>query len=327
MAKLKDRIKTTLDEARMLILGSQVLLGFQFRSVFEKGFEKLPEHAQYMKLGGLILMIVAVLLLMWPGAYHQVVDDGEDTNEMHRFSTAVMGMALLPFALGLGADFFIGTEFLMGRTQGLIAGVAALLVALFFWYGIEFMRRSSHKHEAKENKKMSNKEEDENEGGTELKEKINQTLTEIRVVLPGAQALLGFQFASLLVEGFEKLPQTSKYIHFVSLSLMALAIILMMTPAAYHRLVERGENTEHFHRLASRMLLVSMAPLALGIAGDLYVVAQKITSSETLAVIIAALMLALFYGLWFGYTLYKRAEKRPQSPGVKISVNSLSNER
>ncbi len=327
MAELKDRIKTTLDEARMLILGSQVLLGFQFRSVFEKGFEKLPQHAHYMKLGGLILMIVAILLLMWPGAYHQVVEDGEDTKEMHSFSTAVMGIALLPFALGLGADFFIGAEFLMGRTQAVIAGASALLVALFFWYGIEFIRRSSHKHHAKENKEMSNKEDGENEGGTGLKEKIDQTLTEIRVVLPGAQALLGFQFASLLVEGFEKLPQTSKYIHFVSLSLMALAVIFMMTPPAYHRIVERGENTEHFYRLASRMLLASMIPLALGIAGDLYVVAQKITSSETLAIIIAALMLALFYGLWFGYTLYKRAEKQPRKPKVKISVSSLSNER
>lgn len=323
MAELKDKIKTTLDEARMLILGSEVLLGFQFRSVLEPGFQKLPQHAQYMKLGGLIMMIVAVLLLMWPGAYHQVVEDGEDSRELHSFSTTVMGIALLPFALGLGTDFFIGTELLMGRTQGVIAGAAALLAALFFWYGIELIRRSSHQHEAKENKSMSSKE----DGGTELKEKINQTLTEIRVVMPGAQALLGFQFASLLVEGFEKLPQSSKYVHFVSLSLMALAVILMMTPAAYHRIVERGENTEHFYRTASRFLLASMVPLALGIAGDLYVVGQKITSSETVAIIIAALVLALFYGLWFGYTLYKRAGKRPLSRAVPISVGSLSNER
>lgn len=85
--------------------------------------------------------------------------------------------------------------------------------------------------------------------------------------------LLGFQFAALLIEGFEKLPQASKYVHFASLSFIALAIILMMTPAAFHRLVEQGENTEHFHRFASRTLLASMVPLALGITGDYYVVA------------------------------------------------------
>lgn len=327
MAQLKDKIKTTLDEARMLILGSQVLLGFQFRSVFESGFEKLPEHAHYLKLCGLGLMLLAVLLLMWPGAYHQIVEDGEDTHDMHHFATRVMGIALLPFALALGADFFVGTEFLMGRTQGLIAGALALLVALFFWYGLQAVTGKQHQHEVKEKKEMSNKEDEENEGGTKLKAKIEQVLTEIRVVLPGAQALLGFQFASLLVEGFEKLPQSSKYVHFVSLSLIAVAIIFMMTPAAYHRLVEKGEETEHFQRFASRMLLASMIPLALGVTGDFYVVAQKITKSDTFATIISLLLLALFYGLWFGYTLYKRAEKQAGRPAVNLSVSSLSNER
>jgi hypothetical protein len=327
MAQLKDKIKTTLDESRMLILGSQVLLGFQFRSILEKGFEKLPEHAKYLKLGGLSLMLLAVLLLMWPGAYHQIVEDGEDTHELHRFATHVMGIALLPFAVGLGLDFFVGAEFLMGRTQGIIAGALATSVALFFWYGVEAISRQTHRHKVKEQKEMSTKEDEEKESGAKLKAKIEQVLTEIRVVLPGAQALLGFQFASLLVEGFEKLPQSSKYVHFVSLSLIALAIIFMMTPAAYHRLVERGEQTEHFHRFASRMLLASMAPLALGITGAFYVVSQKITDSYAFAVAASLLMLALFYGLWFGYTLYRRGERQNDSSAVNINVSSLSNER
>lgn len=326
MAQLKDKIKTTLDEGRMLILGSQVLLGLQFRSAFEKGFEKLPQHAQYLKLGGLGLMLMAIMLLMWPGAYHQIVEDGEDTHELHHFATAVMGIALLPFALGLGADFFVGTELLMGRTQAIIAGALAATVALFFWYGWEAIGRQTHGHKIEEKKEMSNKEDDK-EGGTKLKDKIEQVLTEIRVVLPGAQALLGFQFASLLMEGFEKLPPSSKYVHFISLSLIALAIILMMTPAAYHRLVEKGEQTEHVHRFASRMLLASMIPLALGITGDLYVVARKISESDGFALTISLLTLALFYGLWFGYTLYRRMEKRTDKPAVNISVSSLSNER
>jgi hypothetical protein len=39
-----------------------------------------------------------------------------------------------------------------------------------------------------------------------IKDKIQQVLTEIRVALPGAQALLGFQFTSLFMEAFQKLP-------------------------------------------------------------------------------------------------------------------------
>src|SRR5881275_2090918 len=99
MAQLKDKVKNTLDEGRILIIGSQVLIGFQFRSVFEPGFEKLSLHAQYLKLGGLGLMLLALALLIWPGAYHQLTEDGEDTESVHRFATAVLGVAVLPFAL------------------------------------------------------------------------------------------------------------------------------------------------------------------------------------------------------------------------------------
>jgi hypothetical protein len=325
MAQLKDKVKTTLDEGRILVIGAQVLLGFQFRSILETGFEKLPEHAKYMKLGGLGLLLFAVALLMWPGAYHQIVEDGEDTHELNRFATAVMGVALLPFALGLGVDFFVGAESLFGLTPAIIAGAAALAVALFFWYGLEVLRRAAREPEVKEKKEMSRKKEEQEEGGTKLKDKIQQVLTEMRVVLPGAQALLGFQFISLLMEGFEKLPQSSKYVHFVSLSLVALSIILLMTPAAYHRLVEQGEDTEHFHRFASRTLIVSMIPLALGIAGDFYLVAQKITESGDLSIGLSALALLIFYGFWFGFTLYRRQTRgQGARPRLQASVSSIS---
>ena len=60
MAELKDKIQNALDESRMLVLGSQVLLGFQFRSAFEPGFEKLSVTSQYLKMGALGLMLVAL---------------------------------------------------------------------------------------------------------------------------------------------------------------------------------------------------------------------------------------------------------------------------
>jgi len=324
MAQLKDKVKTTLDEGRILVIGAQVLLGFQFRAILETGFENLPEHAKYMKLGGLGLLLLAVALLMWPGAYHQIVEEGEDTHELNRFATAVMGVALLPFALGLGVDFFVGAESLFGRTQGLIAGALALVVALFFWYGLEVMRRGEREPEIKEKKEMSKQKGEQEEGGTKLKDKIQQVLTEIRVVLPGAQALLGFQFISLLMEGFEKLPQSSKYVHFISLSLVALSVVLLMTPAAYHRLVERGEDTEHFHGFASRTLLASMVPLALGIASDFFVVARKITGSDGLAIGLAAFALLVFYALWFGFTLYKRQARGQEGVGPQMRASASS---
>src|SRR4051794_1804189 len=106
MAKIKDKVQNALDETRILILGSQVLLGFQFRSIFEPGFQTLPRPTQYLKLGALCLMTVAVGMLMSPGAYHQIVERGEDNDRIHKFTSAIAEMALLPFAIGFGIDLF-----------------------------------------------------------------------------------------------------------------------------------------------------------------------------------------------------------------------------
>lgn len=310
MAKLKDRVKTALTEGRMLILGSQILLGFQYRSVLEPLFEKLPESSQLLKLVALCLMLVVIALLIAPGAYHRIVVEGEDTEDMHRFTTRALTLALLPFAFAFGIDLYIAARQLIGYTPAIIAGGALIVVALFFWYGLEIVRKAKREPEIKEAEKMEKEKEEGEEGGTKLKDKIEHVLTEARVVLPGAQALLGFQLVSTLMEAFEKLPASSKYTHLVSLGLLALTVVLLMAPAAYHRIVEEGQDTEHFHRVASRFLIAAMIPLALSICGDLFIVVRKVTESATTAIIAAALALLFFYGLWFGYTLMRKGERR-----------------
>src|SRR5947209_10666573 len=107
---------------------------------------------------------------------------------------------------------------------------------------------------AKAKRRTSMKESKEADGQADkLKEKIKQVLEEARMVLPGAQALLGFQFIVILTNSFDQLPAQAKLVHVGSLAAIALSIILLMTPAAYHRIVEEGEDTERFHRFATRV--------------------------------------------------------------------------
>ncbi len=317
MAKLNNKITHVLNESRMLVLGAQVIFGLQFRSFFEKGFESLPFPSQLLKLFALGLLIFAVGLLISPSSYHRIVERGEDTHELHRYATKVLMWAMLPFALGLGIDLFVTTEKIVGRWAGVAAGLLTVLLAASFWYGLEFYGRRERAEEIAEEKRKSDEEEErerrekeeKGEPMTQLSDKIKHVLTEARVVLPGAQALLGFQFIAVLTESFDKLPNVSKYVHLGCLGMNALTIVLLMTPAAYHRIVERGEETEHFHRFATRMVVAALVPLALGICGDVYVVAQKVTESQLVAIVFALAALALFWELWFGLTLYRRTQR------------------
>jgi hypothetical protein len=124
-------------------------------------------------------------------------------------------------------------------------------------------------------------------------------LEECRMVLPGIQALFGFQLMAVFNSGFdEKLTATEQRFHLVAIGLLAIAIALIMAPAAYHRQTCPREVTQSFIRLATRLLLASMAPLAISICIDFYLVAHVIASG-ILVGILTALLFGFFVWLWF----------------------------
>ena len=188
----------------MMVLGVQVLIGFDFRAAFERGFEHLPRAAQLLKLASLSVLCVTLALLVTPGAHHRIAEHGEDSPEFHRFVSACASLALMPFALGLALDLGLAGWKGGGPVAGMVFGVGGGLFALIMWYGIELIGRLTA-----EGKKMAAPRDQQEK--TAIADKIRHVLTEARVVLPGVQALLGFQLAAMLAEGFEKLPLSLRY--------------------------------------------------------------------------------------------------------------------
>lgn len=297
--ELTKKVKIALDETRMLILGAQILLGFQLRGVFSDGYEQLPTHVRYLDGLGLALMVCVVGLLITPGPYHRIVGGGEDSEDLHRLATAIAELALFPFALALGVDIVITAGRIFGELEGAVAGIAATAVAIGFWYGFPQLR----KRRIGERERAMTSGQIEKPPSTPLHAKIEQMLTEARVVLPGAQALFGFQLAIVLTQSFEQLPSVSRIIHAASLFLVALAIVMLMAPAAYHRIVYAGEDTQDMYRIGSALVTMATVPLALGLAGDIYVVIAKIANSSAAGWLAGALGLIMLIGLWHAYPL------------------------
>jgi hypothetical protein len=297
--ELSRKVKIALDEARMLILGAQILLGFQFRGVFSDGYERLPTDARYLDGVALGLMVCVVGLLIAPGPYHRIVEGGDDTGHLHRVVTLVAELALLPFAFALGLDLFIIAGRIFGEMAGTATGSLGTVLALGFWYGLPRMR----KRHADEQERAMTSRHTEGRSSTPLHAKIEQMLTEARVVLPGAQALFGFQLAIVLTQSFEQLPRVSTIVHATSLFLVAIAVVLLIAPAAYHRIVYAGEDSDAMHRVGSALVTAATVPLALGLAGDVYVVITKIAGSPATGLAAGSLALAFLIGLWHVYPL------------------------
>src|SRR5579864_1462798 len=298
----------------MLILGAQVLIGFDFQAAFQPGFDRLPPNAQELKLLGLCLMLMAVGLLIAPGAFHQIIEGGNDTPRLIDYTGRIAAFALLPFAAGIGIEVYLATLMILDARLALALGLCGTAFALFFWYGLDWIWRARDEARGKAVQEQRMPE------PTSLDNRIKQVLTEARVVLPGAQALLGFQLAAVLTDAFGKLPKQSQYVHLASLLLLAASIVFLMAPAAFHRIVERGEDTERLHRFSSAMVLAALVPLALGIAGDFYVVANKVLDAQGTAVLLAGASLVFFFTLWFGVSLAVRARSAGPGP-ARLNVS------
>src|SRR5690348_8007845 len=108
--ELQKKVKTALDETRILILGGQILLGFGLRGVFAEGFDQLPPYVRYLDAVGLGLMVIVLGLLILPEPYHRIVEGGSDSGGFHELVTDIADLVLLPFALALGIDVYIAAE-------------------------------------------------------------------------------------------------------------------------------------------------------------------------------------------------------------------------
>jgi len=308
VANLQDKIENVLNETRILVLGIQILIGFGFRTFFEPGFEQMAPYTQRLQLMALGLMLLGFGVLMIPAPYHRIVLHGRNTGELHRLATITLSAGLLPFALAMGLSFFLGARWVLGTSGSLILSTCVFALALACWYGLEIIARRRklggvHLYAIFDPlKEIDMKEEHQ----TDLTTRVKQVLIECRVVLPGAQALLGFQFIIMWMTAFYKIPQIWKMLHLASLVAVAVSTILLITPAAYHRIVEQGEDSEMLHHITAQLLLGAMVFLALGMCGDFYVVCRMTGIGMAASTTLALILLAFFYGAWFGFTFWNK---------------------
>jgi hypothetical protein len=313
----KDRIKVGLDEGRMIVLVVQVLLGFECRAAFEPRFEQLPPAAQTMKMISFGLLIVALALLLAIPAYHRIAEQGSDSRAFEELVRRFMTAVLWPFAAALGIDVGIAAFAVLGGSAAMIVAAATTCLALFFWFALGCLRIATRNEKSGDN--MDDKSEP-----TPLKDKIKQVLTECRIVLPGTQAFLGFQLSAFLTDAFAKLPRPEQLLHLGALVLVAVSGILLMTPAAYHRIAEKGNMTAEFLRLASNLLVAAMLPLALGISIDFYVVLSKVTHAPVVALSLASVAFLTFVGFWFAFPFANRNASRRSSHSAQVHAGATA---
>ena len=290
-------LKISLDELRMQMLGTQVAFAFQFQSLFQDRFDVADPVRRAVALAGLIFMICTLGLLIAAPAVHRIADAGQASARTQRLTAVLAHGALITLALGITAAVFVAVATAFGEHTATIAAAVTAAVTLFAWHGWGRLLRPSGKQSTMSKSSHS----------TSVHDRIDYMLTEARVMLPGAQALLGFQLLVPLMNSFEAMPVAARTVHFAALGLIALAVVLLIAPAAIHRIAFEGTDDPRFLRLASRFVTAALIPLALGVASELYVAGVRLLPGSPVVVWTAVGAACVLLGFWYALPLGLRA--------------------
>lgn len=140
-----------------------------------------------------------------------------------------------------------------------------------------------------------------------LDKAVDYMLEECRTVLPGIQTLFGFQLIVVFSEGFRNaMDAAGRILHMAAIVFVAIAIALIMTPAALHRQSGQRSISERYLATCSRLILASMLPLASAIVIETYLVAETLLQHRAPSIACAAGLGLIFAVFWWGLPRVRR---------------------
>lgn len=127
---------------------------------------------------------------------------------------------------------------------------------------------------------------------------LNEMLSELRVVLPGAQVLLAFLLTVPFATRFGEVTRPERGLFFGCLLLTAAGTVLLMAPSVYHRVRWGQGGKSDVVLIAHRLFLAGSAFLGAAIVAAVMLVADVLFGMLAALVSVCALSLMLL-GSWY----------------------------
>lgn len=139
---LHEETRTAIEESRMVLPGIQTLFGFQLIVVFNERFGRLPTESRALHLVSMGLIILAVVFVMAPAAFHRIGERGWVSRRLIDLTSDFLsaGMALL--MVGLSAEFALVSGVVLD--DGLVGcglGLGLFAVLLTCWFVLPWRHR------------------------------------------------------------------------------------------------------------------------------------------------------------------------------------------
>jgi hypothetical protein len=139
----------------------------------------------------------------------------------------------------------------------------------------------------------------------ELDQEWGELVEEHRLAMPGTQVLFAFLLVLPFQRRFEELSDQQTYVYYAALLCAAVAIILLITPTAAHRLLWRHGEKDALLRISTVTGIAATAFLAAGMTASVYLITDFLFGEPATA-IVSAILAGLFVAFWYGLPLLRR---------------------
>lgn len=139
-----------------------------------------------------------------------------------------------------------------------------------------------------------------------LEREHSELLEELRSLIPGAEVLFGFLLAIRFTNNFADLTALQERVYYVTLLSTAFALVMLLAPAAFHRIRFREGDKEVLLRKGNREAIAGTAGIGIAFTGVLFLLTDLVFSIPW-AIAVAAAFFALTAWRWWLIALYRKA--------------------
>jgi cation transport ATPase len=139
----------------------------------------------------------------------------------------------------------------------------------------------------------------------ELDQEWSELVEEHRLAMPGTQVLFAFLLILPFQQRFRELTDQQTYVYFSAFICAAVAIVLLITPTAAHRMLWRRGDKEALLRASTLTAIAATAFLATGMTASVYLITDFLFGEPATA-IVSAILGGLFITLWYVLPLVRR---------------------
>ncbi|USX21951.1 DUF6328 family protein [Oxalobacteraceae bacterium OTU3REALA1] len=132
---------------------------------------------------------------------------------------------------------------------------------------------------------------------------FSDMLSEMRILLPGAQMLSAFLIILPFNTGFAHIDHTEKLLFLATFFLALTSLVLLSAPAVQHRLMRPLKDRARFKRVATKQIVAGSFALAIALVLGTDLVISEVFGA-TVGMVMAGIMAALIAIAWWLMPMY-----------------------